>query len=506
MSDRFRQIFETLQTQVRETTLLQTAADCLEWDERTGMPEAAGEYRAEQISTLRGIVHQRRTAPEIGDYLQQLRQWDAASDVTSDIGATVYRMQQDFQRECKLPQDLVKALSRATVRGQQAWDRARKADDFSIFRPALQTVIELKRQQADCLVAEGQTRYDALLDEYEPGARAADLQVMFAALRDELVALINEIQAAPKQPNVEILRRQYPVSAQRTVSRHVAELIGFDFTRGRLDETSHPFCTNLGPHDCRILTRYESRWLPGGFFGTLHEAGHGLYDQGLRSEWYGLPPGNFISLGVHESQSRLWENLVGRSAPFWQFYFPHLKNHFPGPLEDVSVDQLHFALNSVQPSLIRVEADEATYNLHVAVRFELEQLLLSGDLQVDDLPDAWNQRYREVVGITPPSNADGVLQDVHWSAGLFGYFPTYSLGNIYAAQLFKAAENELGDFGVMFGRGEFRPLLQWLRDKIHRHGRNLDPRDLIQRATGAVPSSVPLVQSLRDRYTQLYGL
>lgn len=500
-----QQRFDALLAHVRETTLLQTAADTLEWDERTGMPVRGGDYRADQVTLLRGMVHGRRTDPQLGEWLQSLAEWDQAVAPNTDIGATIHRMLEDYQRDCRLPQDLVEALSRATVRGQQVWDRARREDNYQTFKPALDEVLTLKRRQAECLTEDNLPLYDALLDEYETGAKTAILKQMFSSLRDELVQLIGEIKQAAKQPNIEILRRNYPLDKQKSISHSAAALVGFDFQRGRLDETSHPFCTNLGPDDCRILTRYEQRWFPGGMFGTLHEAGHGMYDQGLRSEWYGLPPGTFVSLGIHESQSRLWENLVGRSLAFWKFFYPQVQAAFPAALSQTSVEDFHFALNSVQPSLIRVEADEATYNLHIIVRFELEQALISGELTTADLPSAWQERYRDIVGATAPSDADGVLQDVHWSAGLFGYFPTYSLGNIYAAQLFEAAEGQLGSLEELFAAGEFKHLLQWLQTNVHHHGRNLSPAEIIKRCTGALPSSQPLIKSLRDRYSRLYG-
>lgn len=490
---------------MHECTLLQTAADTLEWDERTGMPREAGEYRAEQVTLLRGMIHQRRTSTQLGEWLNELSQWSEADDPSTDIGATVQRMRDDYQRDCRLPQSLVESLSRATVRGQQAWDEARRANSFQQFLPSLCEIVTLKKSAAECLARPGQDLYDALLDEYEPGARVADLKIVFAELRDELVKLLNEIRQAPHQPDLTLLQRSYPIQTQQRMSRLAAELVGFDFHRGRLDETSHPFCTSLGPNDCRILTRYDERWFPGGLFGTLHEAGHGMYDQGLRSDWYGLPPGSFVSLGIHESQSRMWENLVGRSLPFWEYFFPIAQKEFPAALADVSLSDWHFALNSVQPSLIRVEADEATYNLHIIVRFELEQALIAGDLLPADLPEAWNERYHNVIGIDPTNDADGVLQDVHWSAGLIGYFPTYTLGNLYAAQLFDAAGRDLGDMASNFRRGEFQPLLHWLREHVHQIGRRLKPHEIIERATGKKPESLPLVKSLRERYSALYG-
>ena len=506
MSDNQPAIFQQLCEHFREIALLQSTADALEWDERTGMPLAAGDYRAEQVTLLRGMVHQRRTDPRIEDWLDELADWPAANDPASDNGATLRRLREDYRRDRRLPQELVEAISRATVHGQQAWDAARKADRFVDFQPALQQIVDLKRQAARCLAEEGQTLYDALLDEYEPGAQSSQLVTMFAELKSALVPLVAQLTSAEVQPDVSLLQRDFDIDAQRRLSRQAAEMIGFDFRRGRLDETSHPFCTNLGPDDCRILSRYERNWFPGGLFGTLHEAGHGMYDQGLPTHWYGLPPGTFVSLGIHESQSRMWENLVGRSLAFWKHFYAPTQQTFPQTLGDVSLEAFHFALNTVRPSLIRVEADEATYNLHIVIRFELERQLLHDELPIADLPFAWNEAYRENLGIVPPSDANGVLQDVHWSAGLIGYFPTYTLGNIYAAQLFQAAETELGNLHEMFAAGEFLPLRQWLNQHVHNWGRKLDPVDLIEQVTGSAPSSIFLVDGLRQRYAALYQL
>lgn len=498
--------FEWLRSHFQEIALLQSTADTLEWDERTGMPPAAGSYRAEQVTLLRGMIHRRRTDPRVGESLDALRQSDLAADPHSDQGATIDRLHEDYLRDVRLPQALVESLARATVIGQQKWDAARKADDFTIFRPALETMIGLKREAASHLQKDGQSAYDALLHEFEPDASADRLRIVFAELRDQLVPLVQEIAAAPQQPDVRLMQRSFPIADQRCFSRFAAEKIGFDFQRGRLDETSHPFCTNVGPDDCRILSRYEENWFPGGLFGTLHEAGHGMYEQGLRTDWYGLPPGSFCSLGIHESQSRLWENMVGRSHAFWRFLFPHAQKTFPMALGDATIDQVHFAVNAVRPTLIRVEADEATYNLHVIIRFELEQQLISGELSVEDLPEAWDAAYQATLGVQAPSAADGVLQDVHWSAGLFGYFPTYTLGNIYGAQLFAAAEKEIDELENQLAKGSFGDLLQWLREHVHHAGRRYRPEELVRQATGEAAHSQALLDSLRNRYSELYRL
>ncbi|MFO0904138.1 MAG: carboxypeptidase M32 [Pirellulales bacterium] len=490
---------------VRETALLESAQGLLEWDERTLMPTEAGTYRAEQITYLSRLVHQRRTADELGDWLAQLAEHPLAADPHSDAGATIRQLRRDFEKRRKLPLKLVEELTRACVLGQQAWVKARAANDFASFEPSLSKIVALKREQAQ---AAGYTDhpYDALLDDYEPDARTADVARVLKGLRDELAPFVSAVMESGRQAPVDILKRRYPQSAQETFGKAAAAAIGFDFQRGRLDVTHHPFCTGLGPHDCRITTRYDERFFPMAFFGILHEAGHGIYDQGLRTEHYGLPPGTYVSLGIHESQSRMWENLVGRSLPFWQHFFPQAQAAFPEALADVSLADFHFAINSVSPSLIRVEADEATYNLHIIVRFELEQALLTGDLRVSDLPGAWRDKYQQLLGIQPPQDADGCLQDVHWSAGLFGYFPTYSLGNLYAAQLFDAADRDLGGLAAQFAAGRFQPLREWLREKIHAPGQCYSAAELAQRATGAPLSHEPLMRQLRTRLGSLYGI
>jgi carboxypeptidase Taq len=368
----------------------------------------------------------------------------------------------------------------------------------------LEKTIELKRQQAEAL-GYPQCPYDALLDEYEPEALTADLRPVLEGLREELVPLVAKIQASRRRPNTALLHRNFPVEVQDRFGREAAAKIGFDFTRGRLDVTTHPFCTTLGPHDCRITTRYDDTFFNSAFFGILHEAGHGLYEQGLLTEDYGLPSGEAISLGIHESQSRLWENLVGRSRAFWTFYYPLAQQQFPAALGDVALDDFYFAINDVRPSLVRVEADEATYNLHILIRFELERALLDGELEAAELPGAWNEKYQQYLGITPPNDREGVLQDVHWSAGLIGYFPTYSLGNLYAAQFFAQARKELGNLDETFGRGDFRPLLDWLRQNIHRHGQRWTASELVERVTGRPLSAKPLVEYLQAKLGPLYG-
>jgi carboxypeptidase Taq len=496
---------DELCTLARQAALLESIEAVLGWDERTYMPTAAGEYRAEQMTFISGQVHRRRTDPRIGELLAFLAGSDVTKEPHSDAATTIRQLQRDYDKRVKLPQALVEELTRASVLGQQAWVKARKGNDFASFAPHVEKLYGLKRQQAECLGYRDHP-YDALLDDFEPGAKTNEVATVLAALRDELAPLVQAIMQSGKRAPVELLSRHYPRDAQEAFGKAAAAAIGFDFQRGRLDVTHHPFCSGMGPHDCRITTRYDETFFPSAFFGILHEAGHGIYDQGLRPEQFGLPPGTYLSLGIHESQSRMWENLVGRSRAFWRRCFPQLAKAFPAALAGVTPEEWFWAINNVQPSLIRVEADEATYNLHIIIRFELEQSLLTGDLPVKDLPGAWREKYQKYLGIEPPTDADGCLQDIHWSAALIGYFPTYSLGNLYASQFFEQADRDLGGMDEQLARGEFAPLKDWLQRNIHQRGQCYSAAELVQLVTGQPLSHAPLMRHLRGKLGPLYGV
>ena len=497
--------FDELCSLSREAALLESIDALLGWDERTYMPPQAGAYRAEQMTYIAGLQHQKRTSPRLGELLGELATSDLAKDPHGDAASTIRQLRRDYEKRIKLPQSLVEELTRASVLGQQAWVKARRDNDFASFAPHVETLYRLKRQQAECLGYKDHP-YDALLDDYEPRAKTAEIVRVLEDLRKELVPLVQAIIGSGRKAPVEIVSREYPPPAQEAFGKAAAAAIGFDFQRGRLDVTHHPFCAGMGPGDCRITTRYDERFFNTAFFGILHEAGHGIYDQGLRADQFGLPPGMFLSLGIHESQSRMWENLVGRSRAFWKHFFPQLKAAFPATTEGVSEGDFFWAVNHVEPSLIRVEADEATYNLHIIVRFELEQALLTGDLAVGDLPAAWREKYQQYLGIEPPNDADGCLQDIHWSAGLIGYFPTYSLGNLYSSQFFEQANRDLGGLDAQFARGEFLPLKEWLNKQIHQRGQNYTAAELVQLITGQPLSHAPLMRHLRGKLGQIYGL
>ncbi len=498
-------VFDEVCQHVRQTSLLASVGALLDWDERTMMPAAEAEHRAEQSTLLSDMIHQRWTDPDLVAKVSDLAAGPLANETESETAVTIRRLKRVIDKKTKLPRSLVEELARTAVLGQSAWEQARRDNDFAHFRPWLAKTFELKRQQAEALGYK-QSPYDALLDDYEPEELTANVASVLADLREQLVPLVAAIADSGRKPDTSLLSRDYPIDVQESFGKEAAAEIGFDFSRGRLDVTAHPFCSTLGPHDCRITTRYDKSFFNAAFFGILHEAGHGIYEQGLPPDRFGMPLGEAVSLGIHESQSRLWENLVGRSRAFWQHFYPAAQKNFSSALGTVSLDAVYFAMNDVRPSLIRVEADEATYNLHILIRFELEQALLNGELSASDAPAAWNEKYRQYLGIVPVRDAEGVLQDVHWSGGLVGYFPTYTLGNLYASQFFAAADQELGGLNGQFARGEFQPLRDWLREKIHRHGQRYTAAELVKRVTGRELSSAPLLAHLRAKYGELYGV
>ncbi|MCA9052651.1 MAG: carboxypeptidase M32 [Planctomycetaceae bacterium] len=499
-------VYDELVSHLRQTALLKSCASVLSWDEQTYLPPQGGEFRAEQLALLAGMVHEQATAPHIGELLADLEDVEALGGEASPRAANVREARRHYRRATCLPRKLVEELSRVTTLSQQAWVQARKARDFGQFHPWLERVVTLKREEADAVGCGAGIPYDALLDDYEPGMTSAQVAAAFNPLRDQLVELVAAIRDSGRSPQGDILTRSYPVERQKEFSLQAAEAIGFDLSAGRLDIAAHPFCSGIGPGDCRLTTRYDEHHFPGAFFGTLHEAGHGMYEQGLDPQAFGTAAGDSASLGIHESQSRMWENLVGRSRDFWKHFFPVAQRVFPEALGQETLDAFHWAINDVRPSWIRVEADEVTYNLHIMLRFDLERPLISGDLSPGDVPQAWNERFQQYFGMTPPHDALGCLQDVHWSAGLIGYFPTYALGNMYAAQFFESARQELGDLDAQFARGEFRPLLEWLRTNIHRRGLQYRAAKLVELVTGRPLSSEPLLKHLNSRFRPLYGL
>ncbi len=491
----------------REVHLLDSTAAVLAWDRETHLPPGGVEHRARQLASLATLAHGVATRAGVGDLLDAAAEDPATADPDSLGAANLRELRRDHARRVRVPAALVSELAETTSLAQHHWAIARSNSDFGRFAPWLERVVDLQRRRAECLRTNPSGKlWDALADGFEPGLLAVDVERLFAGLRPRLTALVGELQASGRSPDAAVSRVQLPIEAQEAFVRFVAEQIGFDFKRGRLDRSTHPFCSGFHSGDVRLTTRFHEADFLDALGSTMHEAGHGIYEQGLDPEQTGTPGGETVSLGLHESQSRLWENHVGRSRAFWEWCQPHLRRFFGNALDDYDADTLFGAANVVAPSLIRVEADEATYDLHVMLRFELELALLQGDLEVEGLPTAWNDRYRTYLGIEVPDDARGCLQDVHWSCGLFGYFPTYTLGNLYAAQWIEAARAELGDIDSLLRRGEFAPLRAWLNQQIHQHGRRYTPAELGQRITGSKLSPDTFLAYLEDKTRGLHGV
>ena len=505
MSKKAKTALKELTKLVKQISLLSSCGAVLAWDERTYMPKGGAANRADQQSLLSGMVHEKFTSPKVGEMLDEIENAGILTDPLSPDAVNVREIRRLYDKKVKIPKSLVEEISKTATLAEQAWIEARKKSDFSKFSKWLTRMIDLRRQEAEAVGYEKEP-YDALLDNYEPGETAENIKKVFSDLREELVELIGAVTGSSARPDVSIIEREYPVDRQKIFGEATAAAIGFNFDSGRLDITTHPFCITLGTGDTRITTRYNPNHLGQALFGTLHEAGHGLYEQGLDPQYAGLPMGDSVSLGIHESQSRMWENMVGRSKPFWIYFFPQAKQIFREALSDVKLDDFYFAINSVKPSFIRVEADEATYNLHILLRFEIEHAIFNGDLKADDVPGAWNEKFKNYLGLTPPDDARGCLQDVHWSAGLMGYFPTYTLGNLYAAQFFAKAKNELNNLDNQIAAGSFEGLLNWLRENIHRHGQRYRAKDLVKEVTGKPLSHEYLINYLRDKYKPPYRI
>ncbi len=497
--------YNRLTERCREIALLNSSAAVLGWDERTYMPTGGAQLRADQLGLLSRMIHEQFVAPEIGEWLSELEQSKLVKDNGSVEAANVRETRHRYDKETKLPKELVEELTKVTSLAQGEWVKARKNNDFKAFLPWLEKVVKLTREKAKCYGYKGEP-YNALLDDYEPGATVDMIDDVFKNLRDELVTLLKKVQNAKKKPDVTIVERPYNVELQRIFGESVAAAIGFGFDHGRLDITTHPFCTGIGPGDTRITTRYNPNRLNDSLFGIMHEAGHGLYEMGLeKAKYFGMPTGEAVSLGVHESQSRMWENQVGRSKEFWAYFFPQAQRIFKEALNGVKLDDFYGAINYVKPSYIRVEADEATYNLHILLRFELERALMTGDLKPADVPGEWSSRFKKYFGLTVDKDTNGCLQDVHWAAGLIGYFPTYTLGNLYSAQFFIKILKDIPDLKKQFALGNFQPLVTWLRENIHHHGARYRANILCEKVTGKPLSYKPLVEYMNAKFGEIYG-
>lgn len=493
--------YATFISRVRELHAARAIDALLDWDQETQMPPKGAEDRANQSAFIAGVIHDRLTSDELGNLLTKA---EAERDSDPVVTTNIRETRREFDRAQKLPKQLVQDLARTAALAKDAWAGARKASHFATFAPHLQKLIDIKREIAD-RVGWKTEPYDALMDEFEPGARAAEVQAVFDKLKTDLVPLVAAIARSPRQPDLRVLDRPAPLAQQQAFNRKLVAALGFDLEAGRIDTTTHPFCSGFTARDVRLTNRYNELFLPSSLFGILHETGHGLYEQGYDHAHIGTPMARATSLGIHESQSRMWENLVGRSREFWQHFYPVLQADVPA-YADVTLDQWLFAINAVRPSFIRVEADEVTYALHIILRFGLERRLVRGELAVNDVPAAWNDGMKGLLGITPPDDARGCLQDIHWSQGTFGYFPTYSLGNLYAAQFWDQAGKEMPGLSERISRGDLLPLREWLRAKIHSQGMRYRAGELLKVVTGQELSHEPFVRYLNGKFGAMYGV
>ena len=476
----------------------------LSWDQQVYMPVGGASERGRMIGTLGKIAHEKFVSDEMGSLLADLKKYLPDLDQDSEAYRIIDITSQDFEKTVCVPSSFIVEKALVTSSAQQAWMEAREKSDYSIFRPHLERLIELNQQFVTFYPAVDHP-YDILLDSFEPGMKTANVQSIFSSLLPQQVELIKAISQCP-QVDDRFLHLEYDQKQMWDFSAKVASALGYDWKRGRQDATAHPFCQSIGIDDVRITSRWVSDQPFALLFGTMHETGHALYDQGIGHTWSRTALEGGTSLGIHESQSRLWENIIGRSRPFWEYFFPQLQGLFKTQLGNVSLDQFYRAINKVNPSFIRVEADEATYNLHIMLRLELEIGMLQGSITARDLPEIWNSKMKDYLGILPPNDAKGVLQDIHWSSGMFGYFSTYSLGNIISAQLWEKFISLDPEIDEQIRQGDFSSLLSWLRVKIHQYGRKYKPQELVLRVTKSPITSEPYVRYLNSKYKHIYAL
>ena len=495
---------EQLEALTRELGAIQRASAVLGWDAQVNMPAGGAEERGFQLGVLAELSHKRFVNDETHNLIVAAEAEAASLDPDSIQARLVKYCRRDYDKATRVPAAKVAEFAQVTAVSQEAWARARSENNFAAFLPHLERVIELRREYASYFAPYDHV-YDPLLDDFERGMKTVEVQAIFNQLRPVQVELVHAIAARPEIEN-SFLYQNYPEQAQWDFGVEVATRMGYDWNRGRQDKSAHPFTTSFGLGDVRITTRFDTGYVGSALFSTMHEGGHALYEQGFAPALRGLPLADGASMAVHESQSRLWENLVGRSLAFWKFFYPRLKEYFPTQLANVDLQTFYRGINKVKPSYIRVESDEATYNLHIMLRLELEIALMEGSLKPADLPAAWNARFQEYLGLTPPTDKVGVLQDVHWSHGLIGYFPTYALGNLVSCQLWEVLQQAIPDLESQIEHGELGVLLAWLRQNVHTHGSMFEPQELVQKITGSRIDPQPYMRYLKTKFGQIYGL
>lgn len=498
MSEKLEQLKERL----AEVADLGRAASVLSWDQQVNMPPGGNEARGQQLATLSKVAQEKFISDEVGRLIDDLKQELNGAD--TDEAALVRVAALDYDKARRVPPSFIAEQAIVTSNAFEAWVEAKSKSDFSIFQPHLEKVLELVHKYVS-FFPPADHPYDTLLDDYERGMKTAEVKAIFEKLRPKQVRLIKAITSA-RQVRDDFLFKKFNEKKLNDFGVQVITRFGYDWTRGRQDKAPHPFETTFSVNDVRITTRYEDDNPLAMLFSTMHEAGHAMYEQGINPAYDRTPLSGGTSLAVHESQSRMWENLVGRSLPFWEHFYPAFKKIFASQLEGVSLKSFYKAINKVEPSLIRVNADEATYNLHIMLRLELEIGMVEGKIAVKDLPEIWNTKMQEYLGITPPDDARGVLQDIHWSGGAIGYFSTYALGNLVSAQLWEKINKDIPDLDDQFRKGQFGELLGWLRKNIHLHGQKYAPQELVQKVTGSRITPEPYVRYLTKKYSEIYGL
>jgi carboxypeptidase Taq len=501
MDDHMTQLRERL----AQVTDLRDATQLLSWDQQTMMPPRGAAARAEALGTLESISHEMFVSAETGRLLERAEARLDGAPADSDDACLVRVTRRRWEKARRVPTELAGEIARAGSVGQEAWVSARANSDYDAFAPYLERNLALARRYVDCF-DDVECAYDVLLDDYEPQARTAEVALLFAQLKGELVPLISTLAEHSGRVDDTVLHGSFPIDRQRQLVRDTVGLMGFDPAVWRIDDAVHPFATGLNSSDVRITSRWDETFFASGLYSAMHETGHGLYEAGIGDSLQRTPLGHGESLGLHESQSRMWENMVGRGRPFCGVLAPKVASIFGGSVAGLDADTLYRAVNRVRPSYIRVEADEATYGLHIVLRFELEQELIDGIVSVRDLPEVWNARFNEYFGIDVPDAAHGVLQDVHWGAGLIGYFPTYALGNLIAGQLWQKAHEDLEGLDAQIGAGELAPLRQWLRENVHRHGAKFSTGELLQQVVGKPIEVGPFVAYLKRKLGDVYGL
>ncbi|MEK3787624.1 carboxypeptidase M32 [Paenibacillus sp. FSL K6-1230] len=496
---------EELKELVRKIKSYVEAIGLMHWDLRTGAPRKGVDIRSQTIGMLTTECFKLQVSPQMGELLEYFADPGIMADLSDTDRRLIEECRTEYERNRSVPADKIKEYSILAAQSESYWEEAKANNDFAGFEPYLTKIVAFKQEFIEYWGVKD-TRYDTLLDMYEPELTVAKLDDVFGRLKKRLVPLLERIQASPYQPTHDFLHKDYDVKQQEAFGLFLLKEMGYDFEAGRLDESVHPFATGLNPGDVRITTHYMPNDVLSAIFSSLHEGGHALYEQNISQELAGTLLAEGTSMGIHESQSRLWENMIGRSKPFWQRYYNDLQKHFPEQLKDVTMEQFYLAVNRVENSLIRIEADELTYNLHIIIRYEIEKMLFNEGLEVSKLPEVWNEKYKAYLGLTPPSNSQGVLQDVHWSGGDFGYFASYSLGNMYAAQILATLRKEMPEFDQYIARGELLPIKEWLTDKIYVYGKSRTPSELIEAITGEELNPDYLADYLEQKYTEIYKL